>query len=56
MGIPASGKRVCITGISMVRIANGQIVAGWDNWDELGMMRQIGAIQEASAALTAAPA
>ena len=56
LGIPASGKRVRITGISMVRIANGQIVAGWDNWDELGMMRQIGAIQEASVALTAAPA
>ncbi len=56
MGIPASGKRVRVTGISMVRIANGQIVAGWDNWDELGMMRQIGAIQESSVALTAAPA
>ena len=56
LGIPASGKRVHITGISVVRIANGQIVEGWDNWDQLGMMRQIGAIQESSVALTAAPA
>ena len=42
LGIPASGKRVHITGISILRIVDGQIVAGWDNWDELGMMRQIG--------------
>jgi len=52
LGIPASGKRVHITGISILRIVDGQIVAGWDNWDELGMMRQIGALQQPNVAST----
>ncbi len=56
LGIPASGKPVHITGISILRIVDGKIVAGWDNWDELGMMRQIGAIQQPNVAMTAAPA
>ncbi len=45
LGLPASGKQVRITGISLVKIANGKIVAGWDNWDQLTMMREIGAIK-----------
>ncbi len=56
LGIPASGKSVHITGISIVRLVDGQIVEGWDNWDQLGMMRRIGAIQETSVALMATPA
>jgi predicted ester cyclase len=32
LGIPASGKHVLITGISIGRIVNGKIVEGWDNW------------------------
>jgi len=43
LGIPATGKPVRITGITIVRIANGQIVEGWDNWDQLAMLEQIGA-------------
>ena len=53
LGIPASGKRVHITGITIARIANGQIVQGWDNWDQLTMLREIGAIGKPSVALTA---
>ena len=44
MGIPPSGKRVTITGISIVRIANGKSVEDWANFDTLGMLQQIGAI------------
>jgi steroid delta-isomerase-like uncharacterized protein len=40
--IPATGKPVRITGISIARILNGQIVEGWDNWDQLGMWEQLG--------------
>ena len=40
---PASGKPVLLTGITIVRIAKGKIVEGWDNWDRLGMLEQIGA-------------
>lgn len=39
--IPA-GRRVRMTGMTMARVANGQIVEGWNNWDIMGMMRQLG--------------
>lgn len=47
LGIPASGKSVRLTGITIAQIVNGKIVAGWDNWDQLGMLQQIGAPSEA---------
>ena len=53
LGIAASGKKVRITGITIARIVNGQIVEGWDSWDQLTMMREIGAVGEPSVALTA---
>src|SRR5271156_1154820 len=45
LGMPASHKPVRITGTTIVRIVEGQVVEGWDNWDQLGMMQQIGAYQ-----------
>ena len=54
LGLPATGKQVRITGISIGRIVDGKIVEGWDNWDQLGMMREIGAVTESKAALRAA--
>jgi len=48
LGIPANGKSVRLTGISIIRIVNGKIVAGWDNWDQLGMLQQIGAYGQPS--------
>jgi steroid delta-isomerase-like uncharacterized protein len=42
LGVRPTGNRVRLTGISIARIANGRLVEGWDNWDQLGMMRQIG--------------
>lgn len=38
-----TGKPVQVTGITIVRILNGQIIEGWDNWDQLAMLEQIGA-------------
>jgi len=46
LGVPSTGKRVRITGITIVRIAKGKIAEGWDNWDQLALMQQIGALQE----------
>ena len=43
LGMPATGKAVQVTGITIARIAGKQIVEGWDNWDQLGMLKQIGA-------------
>lgn len=41
LGIPASGKSINVTGMCVMRIANGKIAGGWQNWDMLGMMHQI---------------
>ncbi len=41
MGIEATGRQVCITGISLSRIAGGTIVEEWEEWDTLGMMQQL---------------
>jgi steroid delta-isomerase-like uncharacterized protein len=44
LGVAPSGRRVHIEGIVVVRIENGQIVEGWNSWDQLGLLRQIGAL------------
>ena len=43
MGMPATGKRVNIGGISTDRIANGKVVEHWAEIDLLGLMQQLGA-------------
>jgi steroid delta-isomerase-like uncharacterized protein len=51
LGIPASGMRVRIAGMSIARIRDKHIVEGWDNWDQLGMLKQIGAYESSGATL-----
>jgi predicted ester cyclase len=46
MGIPPAHKQVTVTGLNYCRLRNGRIVEEWDNWDTLGMLRQIGAVPE----------
>jgi steroid delta-isomerase-like uncharacterized protein len=41
LGIPATNKEVRVTGITIVRIVNGKIVEGWDNWDQLALAQQL---------------
>ncbi len=50
LGLPASGRTVRSQGITIARIADGKIVEGWDNWDQLGMLEQIGVYQQPVAA------
>jgi steroid delta-isomerase-like uncharacterized protein len=44
MGIPATGKPVTVAGIDVFRLAGGQIVELWQNFDQLGMLQQLGVI------------
>ena|ERR1700682_1982749 len=44
LGLPPTGRRVSITGVVIVRVAGGQIAEGWNSWDQLGLLRQLGAI------------
>jgi len=41
LGIPATNKTLTTTGMTVVCIANGKFVAGWQNWDMLGLIQQI---------------
>lgn len=41
LGRPATGKVVKTTGISIIRLADGKLAEGWQNWDMLGLMQQI---------------
>ena len=42
-GIPRTGRSISVSGITIARTRNGKIVESWNNWDALGMMRQLGA-------------
>jgi steroid delta-isomerase-like uncharacterized protein len=44
MGVPASGKRYTIDEIHIFRLRDGRIVEHWHQFDQLGMMRQLGAM------------
>lgn len=44
MNIPATGKPVTWTGITIVRVADGKIVEQWQEVDLLGLMQQLGVI------------
>jgi steroid delta-isomerase-like uncharacterized protein len=44
LGVPPTGRRVSVQGIIIVRIVDGQIVEGWNSYDQLGLLRQIGAL------------
>jgi hypothetical protein len=46
MGVPPSGRRIEVSGMSMDRISGSRIVEHWNNWEALEMMEQIGAIPE----------
>jgi steroid delta-isomerase-like uncharacterized protein len=50
MGIAATGKPVTGTGISIDRIEDGKIVESWNQWDNLGLLQQIGVAETAGAA------
>ena len=43
-GIPPTGKAVTMNGVHVLRIAEGKIVEHWGSNDDLGLMRQLGAI------------
>jgi len=41
MGIPATNKRVTVTGIDIYRYAGGKRVETWSQYDAAGMMKQL---------------
>jgi len=45
-GVPATGKQVTQTGIDIVRIAGGKVVERWSEFDNLGLLQQLGAVPQ----------
>jgi steroid delta-isomerase-like uncharacterized protein len=48
LGIPPAGAAISVTGISVMRVKNGKLIEGWQNWDMLGMLQQIQGSQPAA--------
>ena len=44
LGVPATGKRVQMSGLTIHRVANGKLVEHWAQIDALSLLAQIGAI------------
>jgi len=44
MGRPATGRKITVTGIDIIRCADGKIVERWWAKDVLGVMQQLGVI------------
>jgi steroid delta-isomerase-like uncharacterized protein len=44
MGIAPTGKQVEITGITINRISGGKVEEQWNNFDQLGMLQQLGMV------------
>jgi len=42
MGMPPSGKRYEIEEIHIFRLRGGKVVEHWHQFDQMGMMRQLG--------------
>jgi steroid delta-isomerase-like uncharacterized protein len=52
LGVPATGKRAEFTGIDIFRVTDGKLAEMWQNWDQLGMLQQIGAVPTPEGAAT----
>ena len=48
MGIPATGKPVTLTGITIFRVAGDKIVEEWTEMNQMSLMQQLGVIPSQS--------
>jgi predicted ester cyclase len=44
LGVMPTGRNISIQGIVIIRVVEDQIVEGWNSYDQLGLLRQIGAL------------
>ena len=45
MGIAPTGKKINITGTGIFKLVNGKATDNWVNFDSLGLLQQLGAVQ-----------
>lgn len=41
-GVPATGRSAIVSGVTIYRITDDRISEGWQNWDAMGMLQQLG--------------
>ena len=46
MGIPPTGNRTAVSGITISRVSGGKLAEDWNIWDTLGLMRQLGVVPD----------
>ena len=46
-GVAPTGNSIMIAGITISRLENGRLVEEWESFEELSLMRQIGAVPAA---------
>jgi steroid delta-isomerase-like uncharacterized protein len=51
LGVPPTGKTISLCGMSALRARNGEVMEGWNNWDQIGMVRQLGLLHGPAAEL-----
>lgn len=44
MGVPATGRRITVTETHIERLRDGKIIEHGGDWDQLGLLQQVGAI------------
>lgn len=44
MGIAPTGNRTGVSGMTLSRVSGGKLAEDWNNWDTLGLMRQLGVV------------
>jgi len=44
LGLPATGKQVVFSGMSLYRVANGMFTEIWEGYDRLTLLQQLGVI------------
>ena len=42
LGFAATGKHARFSGMTFVRVAGGKLIEGWNSFDQLGMLQQLG--------------
>jgi steroid delta-isomerase-like uncharacterized protein len=42
--VQATGRRVRVDGLVLDRLARGKVVERWEQWDQMGMMQQLGLV------------
>jgi steroid delta-isomerase-like uncharacterized protein len=45
LGFAPTGKHVSFSGMVFMRVQGGKFVEGWNQFDQLGMLQQIGAVR-----------